>query len=567
MTRRRLLLGIALAAGSLAAMFGPSFADHVRLACDPFRFNDDARHWLLPALRDEAPDWRDGDALVDYRRAMTPPGQALVLRLGSRLMGIAAFSKALPLVQYAVLLACLAWCAARLGGPVCAWAAAALGLSSHVFLYQMAGGTARSWAFPLAGAAAVALLRGSAPALAALTVLGALLYPPSIVVLGLSLALALYGAPMRPARKAALLALTAAACAALQVPALLHAPGRLLGPADVAAYPEVGPGGRYGHDDRPPFLNTAAAVADAFGRSLQGGEPAWIPPLRRSIEAGSSFGRPAPALIAAVAVFGALAGWGTILLARRDPAARRLLILFAASAIAYEAARHCAPLLYFPQRHLIHTIPVLAVLLVPVGIREIVRDRAGARAPALVVAGTLLVLATLGGRGGGANGLTVDARADRALHAAVAALPSQALLAGWPDGVLDDIPWLDRRAVLLNRECHEAIHKDYADEMRRCMAAVIGAYFATSPDPLRTLRERWGVTHLLVDLAHYGPEPPPYFVPFRDDVRAAHAAMRERGSEVQRRMAPATLAQDGTRVLLDLSRLLDTRTEPSAATP
>ena len=100
---------------------------------------------------------------------MTPPGQALALRIGSRLVGVAAFSKALPLVQYALLLAALAWCAARLGGPVCAWATAALGLSSHIFLYQMAGGTARSWAFPLAGLAAVALLHGSAPALAALT--------------------------------------------------------------------------------------------------------------------------------------------------------------------------------------------------------------------------------------------------------------------------------------------------------------------------------------------------------------------------------------------------------------
>jgi hypothetical protein len=564
--RSRAVLQTLVAAGSLALMFGSSWVDHARLARDPHLFNDDARHWLVPSLREEQPGLRADDYLVNYRQAMTPPGQMLAYRVGARTTGVTAFSKALPLVQYALLLATLAWCAVRLGGWVCAWATVALGLSSYVFLYQMAGGTARSWAFPLAGLAAAALIGGWIPALAALTVLAAFLYPPSVVVLGLAFAFALPAAPMRPSRKWPLALLTALACAALLIPGLRQEYGRRLGPADVGTYPELGSGGRYGNDDRPPYLDVASAVADNFGRSLQGGDPPWIPALRARIMAGSVYGRPSIVLVGISAVFGLVVVWGTFRLGRRSAETRRLLLLLAASCLAYEAARFAAPALYFPQRHLIHTLPILTVLLLPAAILELARNTRGLRAPACVVAGTVMVLALLGGRGAGANGLTVDARDDRTLYRKIAGLPADSLLAGWPQGILDNIPWLCRRSVLLNWECHESIHQGYADEMRRRMSAVTAAYFATSAEPLERLRSDWGVTHLLVDLAHYDAEPPDYFVPFRDEVRTAHAAMRERGSEVVRRLARGTLDQDGTRVLLDLGRLLETRTEPSPAT-
>jgi hypothetical protein len=168
---------------------------------------------------------------------------------------------------------------------------------------------------------------------------------------------------------------------------------------------------------------------------------------------------------------------------------------------------------------------------------------------------TLACLALLGGRGGWVVGLSVDAHAEREMYQRLAALPPNSLIAGWPEGVMDNVPWLCRRSVLLNRESHEAIHQDYADEMRRRMKALVAAYFATSLEPLARLRAEWGVTHLLVQLSHYEEVPPCYFEPFTPEIQAAHAALRERGSEVRRQTDRCAVYRNKNIVLLDLTRL------------
>lgn len=543
-----------LAAVGLAVLYGPSLLESARLAGDRYRFNDDARHWLIPFVRETQPGIREDDYLANYRLAMTPVGQRWFYRCAGCLLDPAVTSKLLPLAQYALLMTALAGCAARLGGWVCGWAALALALSSHEFLYRMAGGTARSWAFPLVGWAAFALVADRPRLLAALTVLAAALYPPIALLLGLTLAGTVLMSRERRREKAGLLLLTlllSAACLGFNHTAEY---GRRLGPADVAAYPELGPGGRYGFEDRPPFLHVGAALADAFGRSLQGGEPAWIPSLRRWIMAGSTYGRPSLLLVAIAGFFGLLTLAGTVLRARRDPAVRRLLLLLAASIAAYLAAARLAPALYFPQRYMIYSVPVLSMILLPAAVRSLAaRYRPAATSPA-VIAAVCACLLLLGGRGGGATGLSVDASADRELYDAVAKLPPGALLAGWPEGPLNNVPWLCRRSVLLNRESHEAIHQEYAEQMRRRMKAVTDACFAATPDPLSRLRRNWGVTHLLVDLGQYGEDAPAYFEPFNEAVRQAHGRMRAGGSEVLRQADACAVFKNGRWLLLDLAR-------------
>ncbi|MBU1909581.1 MAG: hypothetical protein KJ726_06020 [Verrucomicrobia bacterium] len=555
MKNGRSILWAVLAAASLAVMYGPSLLEHARLARDPYLFNDDIRHWLVPFAREAQPGIRPDDYLVNYRQAMTPIGQRLFYRWSARLFDPAVTSKALPLVQYALLVAVMGWCAVRLGGWVCGWATLALALSSHEFLYRMVGGTARSWAFPLAALAAAALLGGSIRGLALLTILAAAFYPPMALVFGLTLLGAILPARIRRVEKAVVLLLTVLLSAACLWPNTTREYGRRLGPADVSAYPELGPGGRYGFDDRPPFLNVGAAVADAFGRSLQGGDPAWIPTLRNRIMAGSTYGRPAILLVVIAGFFGLLTLGGSVLLARREAPVRRLLILFGASCVAYLAAAWLSPALYFPQRYVIYTVPVLTLILLPATIRQLAGRLHPTAASGLVIVTTLACLALLGGHGGGSIGLSVDAHAERELYQRLATLPPDSLIAGWPQGVMNNVPWLCRRSVLLNWESHEAIHQRYADEMRRRMNALVAAYFATSLEPLARLRAEWGVTHLLVQLSHYKEVPPVYFEPFSSEIEAAHAALRERGSEVRRQADRCAVYRDEDFVLLDLTRL------------
>jgi hypothetical protein len=90
--------------------------------------------------------------------------------------------------------------------------------------------------------------------------------------------------------------------------------------------------------------------------------------------------------------------------------------------------------------------------------------------------------------------------------------------------------------------------------MRARMRALIAAYYASDPEPLRALRQRHRVTHLIVDRRHFD-EPPPYFAPFDTEARAAFAAGRAKGFELERALARGETSEVGGFVLVDLSRL------------
>lgn len=75
--------------------------------------------------------------------------------------------------------------------------------------------------------------------------------------------------------------------------------------------------------------------------------------------------------------------------------------------------------------------------------------------------------------------------------------PLQTLVAGFsPD--LDDIPAAARRRVLTAREYHLPYDVSYVMAMRDRLADTAAAVFAEGPDGVRTLVERYGVTHILV---------------------------------------------------------------------
>lgn len=551
----------------LAGAYAPALVRHMRKAADPLILHDDARHWVVPFFQYADPDLFPNDYIADYHLVNSPVGHRAVYRLAAVWMDPVAVSRALPFIQFAVFLAALVWCAWKIGGGPGAWATCALTLSGYLFFYRMSGGTARSWAFPLTGLAAVLLVSGRTAWLPLLAFATSLLYAPMAILLWLTACLAeaqrWFRNRKNPGRSRMLLsALLLLAAMALSLTILLLSQpkdyGSRLGAADIAEYPEWGPQGRYGFDDRPPYLNVFAGIGDAFGRSLQGDSPAWLPAVRNHILAGSVYGRPSTLLIAVTGLLGLVTVVGGFLLARRNARVRRLGWLLAASALAYIAARITAPLLYHPHRYVIYTIPVVTLILLPAAVAELtncfLKWPARLR-PVPVMLAAVLVLAFLGGRGGGTDALEIDASAQRELYAAVAALPRNAVVAGWPDGAMDNIPWLTRRSVFLNRESHEVLHRAYADEMRRRMNLFTDAYFAVQPEPLLRLRDEAGVTHLLLERKHFNQNAPTYFEPFNSGIASAHARMREQGSAALRYEATAAVYRDDAFVLLDLSKL------------
>lgn len=164
---------------------------------------------------------------------------------------------------------------------------------------------------------------------------------------------------------------------------------------------------------------------------------------------------------------------------------------------------------------------------------------------------SLPLLVCLGKGGSPTSGLLVDLRESGPVYARLARLPKDALIAGWPSGIVDDVPYAARRAVLVNYESHQAFHTHYTLEMRRRTNAVIAAYFATSPAPLEALRDDYGVTHMLVDLGHFRGQAPRYFKPFDTMIERA-IAQPTASYELPRQAEHGEPLGDGRHVLIDL---------------
>jgi hypothetical protein len=456
-----------------------------------------------------------------------------------------------------VALGAAAW---RLGGIAVAWASAALLLGSGYALERMTDASPRAWAFPLLSLVLAALVFGRPFLLAGIVVVAVLVYPPVSVCAGLCLAILLLALPARDRGAAQSWSLSkrlgvVAATAALAVLAWLPlrsstAPyGPYIVPSSYAEYPEAGPAGRLTTlADRVPGPGWFVTFRRSVKKGIYGTGVPLLPPVHRRL---GELGHGRWLVFVAIS----LAGW--TLLARRRPEARRPAALAISAFAAYAVAVQVYPRLYLPERYLGYPIPVLLAVLLPAGTRALVESGTGAvsrtrrHAGRIGSAAVVALAAALGGRSAPDAGLTVRVDPQAEIYAAVSKLPADALIGGWPRGTLDNIPYLTKRQVLLSFEVHQPYHSRYVSSMRARMEALVSAYWATSPEPIIELRDRFGVTHLLVD-SNILEQPPRYFEPFEESVRRAVA--RAGGDyEVLRQAARAAVFRDHRHVLLDLS--------------
>jgi hypothetical protein len=550
---------------SLAVMYGPTWADHVRHSSDWHRLNDDSRAQVWPLLRYRDPGVYPDDLFAEYYLSLMPVGHKAVYWMTTWGQNPRVTSKWLPYVLFAAFLGLVVATSHRLGGWFAAWGTAAIALGSALILSRMVGGLPRGHAFTIIAAVALGLVLDRVWVLIGAVIAGALLYPSAGVLAGLALTCHLLVLPagdrprtgdLKLSRRLALLILTAAVSAACLAPALIAAPrfGPPLGPGDLDRFPEIGPGGRHVPPDAMPAATAAADLLDVYEQTLAGSGRPW--PLVGTTPSGAETGR--AARTAAMMVIAAWLLAGTFLLAMRRPQARRLLGLLLAGILGHILAAMVAPRLYIPYRYVAYSLPVILVIVAPaaaVAIGDAVARRS--RRPWLRVALSVMLLAScilVGNRNDPLAGLTVHVNPDRRLYDWLATLPADSRIAGWPVGVIDNVPYLAGRSVLLSYELHQVHHRGFALEMRRRMEAVVAAVFATDTRPLRDLRDRYGVTHLLIDRRVYLNEPP-YFRPFQPLVHAAFENARDKPLAAEQVFPTAGVYEEGPVVVLDLHML------------
>jgi hypothetical protein len=250
---------------------------------------------------------------------------------------------------------------------------------------------------------------------------------------------------------------------------------------------------------------------------------------------------------------------GLIPLATANAGGRRALALPLATAVGYALARGLAPYLYMPQRYVAFTVPLMIAVFLPAGGATLAVVLSPARwaarsrvAGALIVVGAALLL--LGGRGDEWAGYTVTLDPETRIYEFIRGLPKDALVAGWPGGVIDDIPYRCRRRAFMTFENHNVLHERYVLEMRRRMAALTAALLSDDRQELMALRDTFGVTHLIVDSEDFS-APPWYFAPFDRQIKETWRRGSERGFAVERVMTGIAVFREGKWTVLDLSRL------------
>jgi hypothetical protein len=543
-----LLLGVVL-----ALLHGRPLVEHARLTASGWAFADDVRVLIYPMFRHEDAALFPNDAVADYYLASLPDGYHVVYRVLGPLLGVVRTSMVLPYVLLALTLAALGLSARKLGGAAAVFGTVSLSLGSAYVLGRMSGGLPRGFAMPLVAAGALCLVYGRARALAALTVLAAGFYPVVALLLGTALTFLLAlpsgqrgcTAGWSFKKRLVLLGGAGVLAGAVLVPSMrrLAEYGPPITRADWSRFPEAGEAGRFQPADRPPFPALPRAAQEPLAAALVGAE---APLLRATnLRDHAAWVLPLFALVAA-------GGWAYQ--ARRRAEALRLALLPAAVIVCHTLALLFEPRLFLPERHVAYGVPVAALLGVPAAFAAF-SDAKRRWVRALPAAWVALVLALVGAHGSAWTGITVRTPAElRPLYDAVARLPPAAVVAGWPDETNDGIPYLSRRSVLVARETHMPFHVRFTETMRERLRALVAAYYATNEAPLAALRQRYGVTHLLLDRRNFV-TPPLYFAPFEAEARAAFEAGKPRGFTLAAVRPEAVVLTAGDYSLVELGRL------------
>ena len=97
----------------------------------------------------------------------------------------------------------------------------------------------------------------------------------------------------------------------------------------------------------------------------------------------------------------------------------------------------------------------------------------------------------------------------RALYQVISTLPKDVVIAGWPGGVIDNIPLLSKRAAFITRETDRSFISNLNIETNKRMQAFLSAYFSDHLEPLIRLNKNWNVNYLIVNRKHFSCDTPP----------------------------------------------------------
>ncbi len=562
---------------ALGFLFSPGIQHHWQVARDLYFVPFDAVQYIPAFFKFDANDPVPTTYIKEYfLNAVCPPLYKASLVLGAQFADVRDVQLVLMYAAYGLFVAVMGRIGWLFGGAALSFAVMALTISAWIFIgLGFIGGAPRMYGYPLMAVILYALVGDRPRLLGIVAILGALLYPIVAIIAGLCLSgwlilpvfaqqSSVSGWSLR--RRLATLAAVGLLAVTCLAPLMVgsHAYGRRLVAADIVTYPEAGVDGNYRPYDQLPYpLFGQESLSYYLGPLYSHGDAIapWLN-LNRNLDPATLIAVLAAAALAILVVISA--GLRRVLQSDERGAGMRLLGFFIVCTLLHVIAWLAAPYFYIPTRYFMFSLPFIVTLIFPWSL-YLLFGRIGQFRTAprlrdftfLAIIGAYLV--AFGGRGNVAfeTGSMV-AKSSQPLFAAIAALPKDSLIAGWPYGEIKNIEYATRRNVLLTAELHQVLHREFVEIMRRRMDAVFEAYFSLDAAPLRRLREQFGVTHLLVEAHHFSDpkRPPEYFSPWRARIGPRLEAVRDKAYLMNQTLhqRAAVFNRDGL-ILLDLARL------------
>jgi hypothetical protein len=559
-----------LLSAALLWLYGPRLLAHMQLAFGSNVLNDDMRIQLPYFYHYADKSLFNDDVIGRYHADGTGElFRAIYCALAPH-VDVMVLAKGLSYVTLLLTAAGLAVAAARLGGKPAAFAAACFALGSYEFIDRMVGGMPRAFAYPCMAWCLAALAWGRIRTLAVLSALGAGFYPLLPVIGGFTLAIVLLVMQRRDRgsartwslqRRLVVLALTLLGALVLLVPFALRVRqyGAVIHVQDFAAFPEAGPGGRLHDLDRGPAAPFFELAENTGARTLGHGSVPFWPAVHEQLET-----RARREVFFAVLALLCAAGVLRAGLARGGRHFRRVAAFALAVFVGFQLAALVDPSLVPSSRYVRYGVPPLLVAVVPSAMLGLLprRFRLPGRlrrltAPLWVGSFTAVLLALLGTYSSRAFGYDVRLQGgERGIAAAIGRLPPNALVAGWPEGFMDDVTSFSKRAAFISYQTYMPYNQRMTLAMRARAIAVIDAYYSPDLAPLRRLRDEFHVTHFLLEPSRLRKRAH-LFRPLNREIaaRAGALAAGEQENALAGDLGDSVVYRDGRYELLDLSKL------------
>lgn len=566
---------LALVVITLGLLYWPGIQHHWETAQDRYFAPFDAAQYIPAFFKFDPNDPIPTTYAKEYYlNAVCPLLYKWSIIAGAQFFDVRGFQLGMMYLAYAVFLGTMGRLGWLLGGATLSFAVIALTFTAWIFFgLGFIGGAPRMYAYPLMALILFALIRDRPYLLALAVILGGLLYPIVALIGGCCLAGWLLVSPLcrhgrvsrwRLSRRLALVALTGFLTSAALAPLVLGASsyGRRVVEADISKYPEAGPDGNYRSYDQLPYKLVGSEWTIYFaGPMYSHGDP-----IVQQLNIHQNFTGTNLLLFFAItgliALTVILCGMRLII---KDSVgmAMRLIGFFVVCGILHIVAWLAAPYLYIPTRYFMFSLPFLLTFIFPWSLSLLLRRapqlQSSPRISIAIFLGIISVyLIAFGGRGNVDFSNAVVEKPVRPLFDAIAALPKNSLIAGWPLGPLRKLEYVTRRNVFLSGDLHQVLHLNFMQAMRERMDAMFDAYLSADEAPLRRLRQDFGVTHLIVETRDFTDpiHAPEYFAPWRSRIHPRLAEIKDKEYLLKgtiHRQA-AIFDHDGL-ILLDLAKL------------